>query len=92
VDQHVGRGIVTDRDHLERRLPHRHPRPGGNVLKRPAASALQRVGDRQFLVPGDLARGDLARERAQDEQLEHRGQRPGGGGSHLVHRDADPAR
>jgi len=37
----------------------------------------QHVG--RGVVAGDPLRGDLVRERAQDEQLEHRGQRPGNG-------------
>ena len=39
--------------------------------------ALDRVGDRQGLVPGDAPRGDLLGERAQDEQLELRRGRSG---------------
>ena len=88
VDQHVGRGVVAERDHLRGHVAYRDPGAVGLVLQLTGGEALDRRADCQLLVPADLVSCDRAAERVEDIQLERGTERGGRVGIDRVDRFA----
>jgi len=63
-DQHVGGGVVADRDHLAGGFPDRDFGSGRQVLHGPAGHRLEVVGDGELLIPGERSILDNCRGRA----------------------------
>lgn len=90
TEQHVGGGVVTDRDHLHGDLLDGELGPVGRVLQRPAPTDLDGRGDGDLLGPADPVLAHGVGEGAEHEQLEHRAERSRGSRQDRVHRAATP--